>query len=240
LRDYEAIIKEGISDTYERSLKKAALISYNHSQNFAKALKYYKLWEKQTSTPEDKYQAQLGAMRSAFRLSNDDEVITYSNKVAANPLVTKEEKSSARYYLAKVSYKKGQLEQAAIAFAHVPKLSNNNQAAESRYMLARILLDQSKPEEAETAANKANEKNANYPFWIAKSILLLSDIYMQRGDLLNARAAAEAVVENFKSDEKLVKEANAKLAEISQKEIESNRIKLENPDGTLELDTTGN
>ncbi len=240
LKDYEAIITEGISDTYERSLKKAALISYNHSQNFNKALKYYKLWEGQTSTPEDKYQAQLGAMRSAFRLSKDDEVIAYANKVTTNPLVSKEEKSSALYYLAKVSYKKGQLEQATAAFSQVPQLSNNNQAAESRYMLARILLDQNKPAEAEEAANRANEKNSNYSFWIAKSILLLSDIYLQRGDLLNARAAAEAVVENFKSDEKLVIEANAKLAEITQKEIESNRIKLDNPDGTLELDTTGN
>lgn len=240
LRDYEAIIAEGISDTYERSLKKAALISYNHSQNFTKALKYYKLWESQTSTPEDIYQAQLGAMRSAFRLSKDDEVITYANKVTANPLVSKEEKSSAKYYLAKVSYKKGLLEQAAVAFSQVAQLSNNNQAAESRYMLAKILFDQSKPLDAEKAANNANEKNSNYPFWIAKSILLLSDVYIQRGDLLNARAAAEAVVENFKSDEKLVMEANAKLAEIAQKELESNRIKIDNPDGTLELDTTGN
>ncbi|MEM9549135.1 MAG: tetratricopeptide repeat protein [Bacteroidota bacterium] len=240
LRDYEAIIAEGISDTYERSLKKAALISYNHSQNFAKALNYYKLWETQTADPEDKYQAQLGAMRSAFRQSNDNEVITYANKVTTNTLVTKDEKSTALYYLAKVSYKKGQLEQATFAFNQVSSLSNNNQAAESRYMLARILLDESKPDEAETAANAANEKNSNYPFWIAKSILLLADIYILRDDLLNARAAAEAVVENFKTDENLVREANEKLAQITQKEIESNRIKLENPDGTLELDTTGN
>ena len=240
LIDYEAIIKEGISDTYERSLKKASLISYNHSQNFTKALKYYKLWEAHTSAPEDKYQAQLGAMRSAFRLSQDDEVISYTNKVASNPLVTKEDKSSAKYYLAKVSYKKGLLEQASAAFSQVPQLTNNNQAAESRYMVAKILLDQNKPTEAETAANIANEKNTNYPFWIAKSILLLSDVYILRGDLLNARAAAEAVVENFKTDEDLVKEANSKLAEIAQKELESNRIKIDNPDGTLELDTIRN
>jgi tetratricopeptide (TPR) repeat protein len=240
LRDYEAIIAEGISDNYERSLKKAALISYNHNQNFNKALKYYKLWETQSTAPEDKYQSQLGALRSAFRLSKDDEVITYSNKVSSNPLVTKEEKSTAKYYLAKVSYTKGLMEQATSAFTQVQQLSNNNQAAESRYMLAKILFEQGKANESEEAANKANEKNSNYPFWIAKSILLLSDIYIQRGDLLNARAAAEAVVENFKTDEKLVIEATAKLAEISQKEIDSNRIKIENPDGTLELDTTGN
>jgi tetratricopeptide (TPR) repeat protein len=240
LIDYEAIIQEGISDNYERSLRKAALISYNHSQNFSKALKYYKLWESQSSAPEDIYQSQLGAMRSAFRLSEDVEIITYTNKVVANQLVTKEEKSTAKYYLAKVMYKTRKLDEANSAFTEVQILSNNNQAAESRYMMAKILFEQAKYIEAEKAANQANEKNSNYPFWIAKSILLLADIYINRGDLLKARAAAEAVLENFKTDENLVIEAKAKLAEISQKEIDSNRIKIENLDGTLELDTTGN
>lgn len=240
LKDYETIIAEGISDNYERSLKKAALISYNHSQNFSKSLKYYKLWENHSASPEDKYQSQTGALRSAFRLSLDDEVITYANKVSSNPLVTKDERATAQYYLAKVSYKKGMLQQAVSAFTLVQELSNNNQAAESRYMLAKILFEQDKQQEAENAANLANEKNSNYPFWIAKSILLLSDIYIQRGDLLNARAAAEAVIENFKDNEQLIIDANAKLAEISQREIDSNRIKIDNPDGILELDTTGN
>ena len=126
------------------------------------------------------------------------------------------------------------------AFERVPTLSSNNQAAESRYMMAKIHFELKRPEEAEKAANQANENNANYPFWIAKSILLLADIYIEKNDLLNARAAAEAVAENFKSDENLVAEANAKLAEITKKDIENNRIKLDNPDGTLELDTTGN
>ncbi|MDF1696430.1 MAG: tetratricopeptide repeat protein [Saprospiraceae bacterium] len=240
LTDYEVIIQEGISDNYERALKKAALISYNHSQNFNKALQYYTLLESHTSSQEDAYQAQLGAMRSAFRLGKDEDVITYANKVTTNSLVNKDEKSTAMYYLGKVSYKKVQLQQAAAAFAQVAELSNNNQAAESRYMIAKILFEQSAFQEAEQAANDANEKNANYPTWIAKSILLLADIYIENGDLLNARAAAEAVAENFKDDEELLKIANATLVRITQKEQESNRIKIEIPDGTLELDTTGN
>ncbi|MFT6334090.1 MAG: tetratricopeptide (TPR) repeat protein [Saprospiraceae bacterium] len=240
LRDYEAIIKEGISDYYERATKKAALISYNHDQNFNKAYKYYSLWEKQTQNLEDKYQAQLGLMRSAFRTGNNDGVKTYSNKVNQNPLATNEDKSSAMYYLAKVSYRTGLLEQAASAFQQVASLSNNNQAAESRYMLAKIALDKNDLDGAENKANAANEKNKNYPTWIAKSILLLSDVYVIKGDLLNARAAVEAIIENFSSDELLLKEAKEKLAIIEQKEVESNRIKIENVDGILELDTSGN
>ncbi len=239
-RDYEAIIKEGISDYYERATKKAALISYNHNQNFNKAYKYYGLWEKQTQNPEDKYQAQLGLMRSAFRIGNDDGVKSYSNKVNQNPLATNDDKSSAMYYLAKVSYKTGELDQATAAFQQVAALSNNNQAAESRYMLAKIALDKNDLVGAENKANAANEKNKNYPSWIAKSILLLSDVYVAKGDLLNARAAVEAIIENFSSNEALLKEAKTKLNIIEQKESASNRIKTENADGTLELDTSGN
>ena len=107
-------------------------------------------------------------------------------------------------------------------------------------MLAKIALDKNNIDEAEKRANTANENNKNYPTWIAKSILLLSDIYVTKGDLLNARAAVEAIIENFSSDEILLKEAQDKLKIIEQKEIDGNRIKTENADGTLELDTSGN
>lgn len=240
LKDYEAIISESISDYYERATKKSALISYNHNQNFNKAFKYYKLWESITQNPDDKYQAQLGILRSGFRTGKDDSVLTYSNIVYQNSLATDEEKSAAMYYLGKVSYRKGQKDQAVSAFTKVSSLSNNNQAAESRYMLAQIAFENGDMVLTEQKANEANEKNKNYPNWIAKSILLLSDVYVQKGDLLNARAAVEAIIENFKSNEELLNEAKAKLAIIEQKEIETNRIKTQNIDGTLEMDTSGN
>jgi tetratricopeptide (TPR) repeat protein len=240
LRDYEAIINEGISDYYERATKKAALISYNHNQNFEKAYRYYGLWEKINENPEEKYQAQLGMMRSAFRIGNDEGIIKYSNKVKQNTLATNDEKSSANYYLAKVYYRIGDLDQAATSFQRVGNLSNNNQAAESRYMMAKIAFDKNDTREAERLANEANEKNKNYPTWIAKSILLLSDVYASNGNLLNARAAVEAIIENFSTNELLLQEAQEKLKIIEQKEIDGNRIKTENTDGTLELDTSGN
>lgn len=240
LNDYEVIIAEGFSDYYERATKKAAVISYNHNQDFDKAYKYYTLWEQQTQNLEDQYQAQMGVLRSAFRLGKDDGVTKYSNLVIGNTLASIDDKSTAHYYRAKVAYRNGQLSDATAAFRQVADLSNNNQAAESRYMLAKIAYDGKDLTAAESAANDANSKNKNYPTWIARSILLLADIYIDRGDLLNARAAVEAIIENFKSDPDLSKDAQAKLTIISQKEQAANRIKIDNPDGTLELDTTGN
>lgn len=240
LNDYESIIAEGISDYYGRALKKAAIITYNYTQNFSKSFDYYKKLEEYTNTPDDKFQAQLGAMRSAFRLSKDNELITYASQVSQNPLSSSTEKSTALYYLGKTYYKKGQLSQARNNLQRVSDMSSNNQAAEARYLIGKSYFDQGDLATAEKQIEKANNKNKAYPFWIAKNLLLMSDIFIKKNDLLNARAAVEAVIENFKDDATLTQEANTKLAEIKALEEASNRIKTENADGTLQLDTTGN
>lgn len=240
LKDYEAIIEEGVSDYYERSLKKAAIISYNYTQNFSKSLKYYKSLATQTNNADDRFLAQLGALRSAFRLGRDTEVQTYAKLVNTNGLATTAEKSTAMYYLGKTAYKNGDLDQAITALQQTAQLSTNNQAAEARYLIAQAYYDKSELTKAEQQVTKANKQNTAYPYWIAKSLLLMSDIFLDRDDLLNARAAAEAVQENFKEDEDLLEEANLQIQKIAATEANSTRIKVENSDGTLELDTTGN
>lgn len=237
--DYEAVISEGFSNHYESSLRKAAIINYNHIQDFKQSYKFYDLLANASQSPEIQYESQLGALRSAFRTQNDDAVLTYGAQVYDSPYNTFDEKMSSRYYVAKTSYKKGLKDQALIAFDEVGKNANNNQAAESRYMAAKIFYENNELELAEVAINNANEKNSAYASWVAKGLLLLSDIYIKNGDLFNARAATEAVVENFSSDTSLRTEANEKLAKIKALEKEQSRIKTNSNPGQLELDTTG-
>ena len=106
-------------------------------------------------------------------------------------------------------------------------------------MLSKIRYDQGDLTEAAKLASEANERNGAYPFWIAKSLILTSDIYTDKGDLLNGRAAIEAVIENFKSDESLLAEAHIRLDKIKQLELQSSRIRTNNPEGIIELDTIG-
>ena len=237
--DYEAVIKEGFSNYYESALRKAAIINYNHIQDFKQSYKYYDLLSIASQSPEIQYESQLGALRSAFRLQKDDAVLTYGAQVYDSPYNTFEEKISSRYYVAKTSYKKGLKDQALVAFDEVGKNATNNQAAESRYMKAKIFYENNEMDLAEVAINNANDKNSAYPTWVAKGLLLLSDIYIKNGDLFNARAATEAVVENFSSDKTLLAEANKKLLSIKTLEKDQSRIKTNNNPGQLELDTTG-
>jgi tetratricopeptide (TPR) repeat protein len=225
LEDYETLIKLGNSEFYNQSLRKAALISYNYTQTFEKAFKYYDLYYDVMTDEDEKYKASLGALRSAFRITNAAGIKKHANIVVNSKKADPEDKSTAYYYLAKTWYKENSLENAFSAFSSVGETVNTNQAAESRYMMAEILYKQKQTDKAEKQCNAANEKNAAYPFWIAKSLILLSDIYIDKKDLFNARAALEAVIENFPEDQDLQSIAKTKLKAVEDIEKQKNRIK---------------
>lgn len=237
LIDYNTVINHGMSEYYDRALKKAAIISYNHTQDFDQALKINEKLAIRSSDPQDQYMAKNYAMKSAFRLGKDADVMKYAQQVITSPIASSDDQNSANYYLAKITHKLNNLEEAYMAFDHVSKHAHNNQAAESAYMLAYIRYQQGRLAEANQLAQAANTKNTAYPYWIAKSLILISDIYRDQEDLLNARAAIEAVVENFTSDEEIIAEAQQRLSIITEMETAKSRIKQSNQDGTIELDT---
>ena len=239
LTDYEALIVNTPNVYEDRSLLKAAIISYNYTQNFGKSLQYYKQYEAKASTESDKYQAQLGALRSAFRVGQDQDVKSFGYKIINSNIASKEEKASAYYYVGKVHLKEKAVTEAYNAFDAVANLSNNNQAAEAKYLMAEILFSQGKTAQAEKQCNLVTEQASNYPFWVAKSIILLSDIYMGRKDLINARAALEAVIDNFNEDAALVETAKAKLKAVEKAESDQNRIKTTKPGNKLEFQNSG-
>lgn len=225
LNDYENILADGEGKYYQKSLYKAALISYNYTQNFEKALKYYKHYETFATDVGELFESQFGALKSAFKISKEDDIITYGEKVVKNDAASKEERSSAYYYLGKTYFKQNKLTQALEDFEKVDELSNNNQAAESRYLISEIYFKQNNLAKAEAQCQHTNERSSNYPYWIAKSLLLMSDIFIAKNDLLNARAAIEAVIENYKDDAGISKLANEKLDQLKIREANSNRIK---------------
>ena len=78
---------------------------------------------------------------------------------------------------------------------------------------------------AERHCHSANESNANYPYWVAKSLILLSDIAVEKNDLFNAKAPLEAVIENFQGDPTITQEAQQKLDHIRVLEQQQSRIR---------------
>lgn len=238
LRDYEFLIQQGFNDHYIKSLRKAAIISYNFTQNFNKAYRYYNTLAEESRDEEESYEAQMGAMRAAFRISNYTGVKKYARKVIGSELASYEDFSTAYYYLGKASYNTEELDQALLAFDKINE-NRNNQAAEANFLISKIFFARGDMELAEQQINFTLENNENYPYWIAQSLLLYGDVYLNKNDLFNARAVVEAVIENYDGNEEIIAQANEKLKVIETREAEENRVKPEQG-AQLEMDTTGN
>jgi tetratricopeptide (TPR) repeat protein len=228
LKDYEQLISKGQSAYLIKSIEKAAIISYNYSEDFKKALDYYGRMEELATASEMRFEAQLGAMRSAFRSDNAQATIKYAEKVYQNPLSKDDQKANARYYKGKMHHKSGEWTLAIAAFQEVTRILDNETGAESAYLIADAHFKLKDFTNAETEARKVLESYAAYGLYVARSLILLSDVSVQNKDWISARAALEAVIENFDEDQSIVNEAKNKLktvAELEQKDAAGSKRK---------------
>lgn len=231
LADYRSIILKGQSVRLEKSLKKAALISYNHQEDFEEALKYYVQLDKVAQSQEKRFLAEIGAMRSAYKVGNTTILEEMAQKVISNALANNEQKGIAHYYLGKMNYDRRKTADASKNFSETDRLISNVFAAEARYLMAEIEFQTGNVTSAKEKCMSANRANGAFTYWLAKGVILLSDILVAEGDYFNAQAALESLLENYSDDQDLITIGKAKLDLIKEKNseniLEEDKQKLE-------------
>ena len=230
LSDYEYVVNQGPSRFYMKSLQKASIIAYNHELDFAKSFDLYTKLEDAAENDEMLFEAQLGALRSAYRANDKDALYTYASKVTRNPRATSGQQATAEFYLGKLAYDDANYNAALASFQKVVANSDNEQTAEARYLIADIYYKNRDLDRAQELCIQANQESSAYPFWVAKSVLLLAEIFAEKGDLYNARAALEALLENYDEDQDLVNQAKRRLGEINR-QIDSTSKLSNDPNG---------
>jgi len=235
LRFYEKTFEKGPSKYYEKALNKAALIAYNHSNDFNKSYSYFKKLEEVAKTDDLRFDAQIGALRSAYLINNIDAIIETSSKVINNPLASDEQKANANFYIGKIAFDRKDYDKAIAAFNQVIRNSDTELTAEARYLMAYIYYDRRELDTAKQICINANKESSSYPVWVAKSILLLADILTEQNDLFNARAALEAIIENFTQDPTIVQQAKEKLIKVNAAIDKDSRLSTDPADGNLDM-----
>jgi tetratricopeptide (TPR) repeat protein len=235
LVDYENVVNRGSSKFYNKAVEKGALIAYNSSKDFAKALDLYTKMEKAATEESKRFDAELGAMRSAYRLNRTDAVVEFASKVANNSRASKDQAAAANFYLGKIAFDRNELDKAQAAMQKtIQNGGNDEQTAEAKYLDAFIDY---KKRNLDVALGKADRASTNNPyvFWAAKCVILQGDIYAEKNDLVSARAALESIVEGVKEFPELVNEANQKLKNLESREKTKSRISRDNSN-TIEMD----
>ncbi len=213
-KDYAYVVNKGPSRYYSKAAEKAALLAYQ-AQSYAEALEFARKWEESSTSEPSRFEAQVLLMRTAYATKNYSTLNEYAQKVVSATMASAEQVATANYYLGKMAYDNGDLMRAKPYLEQVVKNSTTETMAEAHHLLAQILYKQRQYRQAEDYIATANQASAGYDDWIARNLILLSDVYLALNDKSSAAAALEAVLDNYKGDPQILKEAREKHSQIN-------------------------
>lgn len=196
LTNYEYVIAQPDNFFTEGALSKAGGLYYN-AKNYQQALTCFERSSKISGSGNNALIARTGIMRSQYQLANYQACIEAANLVLASEKVSDILKRETNYLLATSYYKTGNKDKAFPILTKLSTDTNSAEGAESKFLVADILFERQRLKEAEDEIMDFIDKNSPHQFWLAKSFLLLSDIYLKNGDEFQAKNTLKSIVENY-------------------------------------------
>lgn len=125
LPDYQYVIEAGFNRFTEQSLVKAAWILYHKKENYEKAHEYYKQLLDVATFKENLYAANLGLMRTNFKLEEYSRVSQYAEKILASEEAQPDHLTEAEFYVGKVAFEQGDWNTARVQFQKTADATTN-------------------------------------------------------------------------------------------------------------------
>lgn len=222
LSDLEFVISQPTSGFTENSLLQAARLSME-MEKWEKALAYYSRLAEDAEYKDNQMEALEGMTDCNFKLGKYADAITSAMMMLSNPKVDDNRINKAHYIMALSYMAMDNLENARMEFGITENLSNNAQAAESKYMIAYIDYKTERLVEAETGIFELSDNYGSHDYWVAKGFLLLSDIYIAKGNIFQAKETLKSIIDNYRGPD-LGDIAAKKLEQLEKQESERGEV----------------
>ncbi|WP_018108868.1 tetratricopeptide repeat protein [Bacteroides propionicifaciens] len=185
---------------YEEALIMRSELAYENKQ-YAEALDFYKRLKDKASTPERISMAQVGRMRSAKNLNNNNEIILASSDLLLMSKLTPELQNEALYNRAKAYIADNNKDAAMKDLVVLAGDTRTAYGAEAKYLIAENLYNNKKYPAAEKEVLQFIEQSTPHAYWLARSFVLLSDVYAATGKNLEAKQYLLSLQQNYKGDD---------------------------------------
>jgi tetratricopeptide (TPR) repeat protein len=154
-----------------------------------------------------------GMMRCAFLNRDYQDASQKASALLMTENVTEDQIVYAHYVLAKSALELRKPAEAEKEFRIVDQLSSTELGAEAKYEVALNVYRQNKLDDAENIIYEMPARYPGYDYWIAKSFILLADIYVARDNIFQAEQTLNSIIENYKGDD-LKEVARGKLQRL--------------------------
>lgn len=201
----------------ESSLFKAARIYYNRNEYEACIPLYEKLLQI-SQVKINKIEAMRNLLKAYEYINNYDKVIEIADNILNSPDMDENDKLQANITKARIYFQTNNVSECAQICKNISK-NKSEIGAEATYYLAYIDYMNGNLNDAEQKIFSMVENFAAYEDWIARGFILLSDVYLGRGDLYQAKATLEHLINNYKGDQAIINNAKDKYDNLVEIDV---------------------
>ncbi len=218
LAQYKKLAESSSNPYQEEATVRVAEICYD-KKDWNGALEAFYRMNTLASTRENTRIARLGVLRCSYHLDRHQSVIDIAEQILSDTPVDEETRREAIYNRAKAYVA---LKQWSLAQADLQTLATEvrtAQGAEAKYLLAQTLFEQGEIDQAESEVMSFTQMNTQQQYWLARALVLLSDINLYRGENFQARQYLLALQQNYmQQGDDIQSIVKARLAELDKKE----------------------
>ena len=221
LDEYVKILDTRGNPYTEEAALRAAEIAYDQ-KDYAASLRYFKRLELAAQTTENKNIARLGVLRTSYFLNNTDETIQIANEIISDSKSSAQMRTEALLNRAKAFIRQNKLNEALKDLKEMNIDTRTSIGAEAKFALSEVLFKLNRLNESEKEVLDFAKKGTPHQYWLARSFIVLSDIYIQKGDDFQAKQYLLSLQKNYtvKDDvQEMIIERMAKIDERSKDRV---------------------
>ncbi|HAN20002.1 MAG: hypothetical protein A2X15_15315 [Bacteroidetes bacterium GWB2_32_14] len=241
LKAYNFVIDKPKNTFTEQALISAASINFV-DKKYAEALNYYIKLEEVAELNSNLIESRVGQLRCNYLLNDYNNTVVSADKVLHTEKISDELKREAHYNKAKVLYADNKNVSALDEFRILSHDVKSAEGAEAKYRICEIYFNDKQYAVAEHEIFDFISQKTSQEYWLAKTFILLSDVYIQKNDKFQAKHTLKSIIDNYNPNAKdeiiaVAKEKYNKIIdeekyEMDKKASEETEIKFDdNTDG---------
>lgn len=196
LKEYKQLAELAANPYQEEAAIRVAEISYDKG-DWTGALEAFYRMNSLASTRENINIARLGILRCSYQLQRHQATIDIAEQILSDTPVDEDVRREAMYNRAKACIAQKQWAKAQNDLRSLASEVRTAQGAEAKYLLAQSYYELGQLDDAESEVMSFTQMNTQQQYWLARALILLSDINLRRGENFQARQYLLALQQNY-------------------------------------------
>lgn len=199
---------------WEEATRMSADLAYD-ARDYVTAIAMYKELVASTDNPSLKQHAQIHLLRAAHATDDHPLVIAQAGTVLSNPKLVPETVNELRSYRAKAYIKERQHDNAVTDLKLLAKDTRNIYGAEAKYLLGQLYYDTNQYDKAEQEVLDYISVSTPHSYWLARSFILLSDVYIKKDQPIEAKQYLLSLKQMYTADDDISEMIETRLATLN-------------------------